>query len=141
MSAYIASELVGARAEHVAVPGLHGDAEQVLHQRHVEAGALEVRVHRARAALDEAGVPQPLRDLVPAERHVLAAGRVAVDEDHAHVADDPPAEAARQVARVGVEGRAQVRGRRAVEVALGLVGEQAQREDLLVVGRRARSRR
>ena len=127
-------ELVGARPEDVAVSGLHRHAEQVLHERDVETGALEVRMRRARAALDEAGVPEPLRYLVAAERHILAAGRIAVDEDGAHVADDPPAEATREMAGVGVERRAQVGGRHAVEVAFGLVGVQAQGEDLVVIG-------
>ena len=102
----------------------------MLHQRDVQAGALEVRMRGPCATLDEAGVPQPLRDLVAAERHVLAARGITVDEDHAHVADDPPAEPAREVARVRVERRAQVGDRRAVEVTLGLMGVQAQGEDL-----------
>ena len=138
MSRVHPEELVGARPEDEAVSGLHRDAEQVLHQRDVQARALEVRVRRARPALDEAGVPEPLRDLVAAERHVLAARGITVDEDDAHVADDPPAEAAGEVARVRVERRAQVGDRRVVEVTLGLVGMQAQREDLLVVGARGR---
>jgi hypothetical protein len=132
-------QLVGTGAEHVAVPGLHGHAKQVLHERDVEAGALEVGVRRARPALDEARLPEPLRDLMAAERHVLAARRVAVDEDDAQVADDPPVEAARQMAGVRVEGRAQVGGRRARHVPLRLMGVQAQREDLVVVGARRRA--
>ena len=43
----------------------------------------------------------------PRVTYWLRAG-VAVDEDHAHVADDPPAEAADEVAGVGVERRAHV---------------------------------